>query len=153
VTTTNGAPIGAEEPRTAVDRGGVSIGQRKHRSRITNRSALLPSVHPQSVWGRLMRDTLDGMVEHLGGDVTEPQRMTCRRIAVLETEMIYQEDRMGTLRAEGSEPPPELLDLYSRLSNTQRRHIEALGWSRMPRDLTPTLSDYLESKNDSESHE
>jgi hypothetical protein len=34
---------------------------RSHRSRVTNGSKLLPSVHPQSVWARLYRDTLDSM--------------------------------------------------------------------------------------------
>ena len=92
-----------------------------------------------------MRDTLDSLVIHLGGEghVTETQRMACRRIAVLETELVHMEDAIGRLRCEGSSPPPEMLDLYARLGNAQRRFCEALGWQRVPRDLTPTLQSYL----------
>jgi len=90
------------------------------------------------------------MIVHLGGEdhVTEPQRMACRRIAVLETEMIHLEDKIGTLRAKGREPDAALLDLYARLGNAQRRHLEVLGWQRVPRDVVPSLSTYLESKAD-----
>jgi hypothetical protein len=35
------------------------------------------------------------------------------------------------------------LDLYSRLSNTQRRLSESLGWERTARDVTPDLETYL----------
>jgi hypothetical protein len=36
-----------------------------------------------------------------------------------------------------------MLDLYARLGNAQRRFCEALGWQRVPRDLTPSLQSYL----------
>jgi hypothetical protein len=125
--------------------GAMPLGQRRMRSRITNGTRLLPSVHPQSVWGRIMKDTVDGLVSHLGGpdNVSETQRMACRRIAVLEVEMVFQEDRIGQLRCEGREPAPELLDLYCRLGNAQRRFCEALGWQRVPRDATPDIDQYI----------
>ena len=150
--TSDGSEVAATAPtnraaKTTTGRGGSPARPRPHRSRITNGTRLLPTVHPQSVWGRLMRDTLDSLVVHLGGDghVTETQRMACRRIAVLETEMIYQEDKMGTLRAQGGEPDAALLDLYSRLGNAQRRFCEALGWQRVPRDMVPSLTSYLQA--------
>ena len=119
-----------------------------YRSRITNGTALLPSVDGNSIWARLVRDTIDAMVAHLGGadHVTETQRMACRRIAVLETELIFQEDRMGQQRLAGRVPEPGELDLYSRLTNTQRRLCECLGWQRVPRDIVPTLEAYLRAK-------
>jgi hypothetical protein len=49
------------------------------------------------------------------------------------------------LRCEGREPPPELLDLYCKLGNAQRRFCEALGWQRVPRDLTPSISSYIQA--------
>jgi hypothetical protein len=58
------------------------------------------------------------------------------------------EDAMGTLRCEGSAPPPEMLDLYARLGNAQRRFCEALGWQRVPRDLTPSLQSYLTTRSE-----
>ena len=148
--TSDGSEVAATAPtnraaKTTTGRGGSPARPRPHRSRITNGTRLLPTVHPQSVWGRLMRDTLDSLVVHLGGDghVTETQRMACRRIAVLETELVHMEDAIGRLRCEGSAPPPDMLDLYARLGNAQRRFCEALGWQRVPRDLTPSLQSYL----------
>jgi hypothetical protein len=80
----------------------------RQRARITNGSKLLPTVSGTSVWARILKDTLDAMIIHLGGEdhVTEPQRMACRRVAVLETEMVHLEDNIGRLRCEGSAPPP-----------------------------------------------
>jgi hypothetical protein len=34
-----------------------------------------PQSHPMSVWGRLTRDVMDGLEVHLGGSVSETQRM------------------------------------------------------------------------------
>jgi len=126
---------------------GLPMRPRRKRSRISTGARLLPTVHPQSVWGRLMRDTLDSLVIYLGGEdqVSEPQRMACRRIALLETELIHLEDAIGTLRCQGREPTSEMLDLYARLGNAQRRFCEALGWQRVPKDVTPSLSSYLQA--------
>jgi len=126
----------------------ASVGVRKHRSRITNGSKLLPSVHEQSVWARIMRDTLDAVVAHCGGvdNVSELKRMQARRVAALEAELIHIEDRIATAHAAGDEPDVATLDLYGRLANGQRRHCEALGWERTPRDVTPSLASYIESK-------
>jgi hypothetical protein len=57
-----------------------------HRSRITNGKALLPSVHGQSVWGRIMKDVMDAVYEHCGGEgaISELERLQARRIAALE---------------------------------------------------------------------
>jgi hypothetical protein len=123
--------------------GAMPLGQRRMRSRITNGTRLLPSVHPQSVWGRLMRDTMDGMEAHLGGNVSETQRMACRRIAVLEVELIYQEDALGRMRCEGQVPTPDQLDLYARLGNAQRRYLEHMGWQSVPKDIVPSLASYV----------
>jgi hypothetical protein len=134
----------------------IKAGKRRHvashapaqRARITNGSKLLPSVPGTSIWARLLRDNLDAMIVHLGGEamVSETQRLACRRIAVLETEIIHLEDRIGRLRLQNREPPPELLDLYQRLGNSQRRFCEALGWQRVPKDVTPSLQSYLNSQ-------
>jgi hypothetical protein len=51
--------------------------------------------------------------------------------------------KIAQLRTEGKEPDANLIDLYSRISNTQRRHLEAIGYSRVPRDVTPSLSSYI----------
>jgi hypothetical protein len=37
---------------------------------------------------------------------------------------------------------------YVALGNAQRRYLETVGLKRAPRDVTPTLAQYLESKNE-----
>jgi hypothetical protein len=141
-----------EGPRTRPKRYASAL-RPAQRSRITNGKRLLPSVHRQSAWARIMRDTMDAMLSHLGGpdNVTEPQRMAIRRIALLETELVHFEDTIGRERCEGRAPLPEVLDLYARLSNAQRRFCEALGWQRVPRDATMDIRSYIEAaKTDAE---
>ena len=125
--------------------GSAKKRPRTHRSRITNGSKLLPSVHPQSTWARVYRDTLDTLHSHLGGEdfASAPQLMHARYAAVLDTELIYQADKIGTARNNGKEPEPALLDLFCRLVNASRRECEALGWERTARDVTMSLADYI----------
>ena len=40
--------------------------------------------------------------------------------------------------------------LYQRTANSARRLLEAVGLKRQPRDVTPTLDEYLRSKRDRE---
>jgi hypothetical protein len=95
-----------------------------------------------------MRDTYRAVIQHCGGDdaISELERMAARRMGALEAELVHMEDQFATLRAAGGEPDPVSLDLYSRLSNTHRRHCESVGWQRRPRDVTPTLGQYLSAR-------
>ena len=136
----------ADERRTgAENRPTVTSKSAAHRARVTNGSKILPTVSGNSVWARLLRDTRDAMVAHLGGDavVSETQRLAVRRVAAFEAELIYLEDKFAGLRHSGKEPEREDLILYNTLANGQRRFCESLGWQRVPRDLTPTLQSYL----------
>ena len=86
-----------------------------------------------------MRDIYDVVVAHCGGSsITELKRMMARRIACLEAELVFLEDKFGTIRAEGGAPEASDLDLYSRLTNTHRRQCEALGYERTAKDITPS---------------
>lgn len=118
------------------------------RSRITNGRQLLPDVDGRSAWARLFRDTFDGLMVHCGGEshASEPDRMTARRAAALESELIFLESKFAQLRAGNAEPTAADLDLYSRLSNTQRRQFEALGMKRRVRDVTPDPLQYARAK-------
>ena len=72
--------------------------------------------------------------------------MLARRVASLETELVFAENRLARTRAAGEEPAAAELDLYARLSNAQRRLMEAIG-IEPARDITaPTLKQYLEAK-------
>jgi hypothetical protein len=123
--------------------------RKKHgRTRITNGNQLLPSVSGASLWARLMRDTYLALIDqHLSGMASETQQLICRRIAVLEAELIHLEDRFAVIRAEGGEPDMAHLDLYGRLADRQRRLADPLGWSRTPHDVTPSLSDLLREEH------
>jgi hypothetical protein len=114
------------------------VSKSKGRSRLGNGNTLLPSVDGRSVWSRLMRDTLRGLVVHCGGDeaVSETQKLAARRVSTLEAELIYMENAIATARAEGREPPPALVDRYGTLADRQRRISgDALGWQRGQRDV------------------
>jgi hypothetical protein len=117
--------------------GFTAVGARKHKSRITNGSKLLPTVHPQSVWGRILRDTLDALTAHLGGasNVSEPRRLASRRASALEAELIHLENKFGTIRTAGGEPAPADLALYCTLANAQKRALELVGLDRVPRPI------------------
>jgi hypothetical protein len=95
----------------------------------------------------MMRDAYHAVIQHCGGEdaISELERMTARRIGALEAELIFQEDKIAAIRAAGGEPEPATLDLYSRVSNTHRRHCESIGWQRRSRDVTPALNDYVAS--------
>lgn len=132
-------------------RDGADIAEPKptHRSRLTNGSTFLPTVDGRSLWARLMRDTFAAMVSHAGGidHMPDTKRMTARRIAALEAELIHMEDKFARTRAEGGEPSADDLDLYGRLANGQRRHLEAIGWDRAQIDATPTLAQYIDGRS------
>ena len=76
------------------------------RSRVSRGLDLLPDIDGRSHWARLMRDTLDALIAHCGGQdtISEPKRMMARRAACLETELIFLETKFATIRAEGGEP-------------------------------------------------
>src|SRR5262245_1070773 len=134
----SGQPEGAATPAKVVRQ------KSRGSARVTNGTDLLPSVDGRSVWARLLRDTIAAMVRHLGGDdqVSEVQRLSIRRVAALEAELIYIEDSIAKTRHEGNTPEAALLDLYARLGNAQRRHLEPLGWQSVPRDVT-SLEDII----------
>lgn len=129
---------------------GESPGERpaSTRSRITNGAKLLPHVDGRSTWAKLLRDTLDDLLAHCGGEdrVSEPERMTARRAAALEAELIHLEAKFATARMEGREPSAADLDLYARLTGHQRRLLETLGMERRIRDVTPSLAAYMAAK-------
>jgi hypothetical protein len=120
--------------------------RKKHgQTRITNGKVLLPTASGSSIWARLVRDTLGNLMSHLGGAdmASETQKLASRRVSVLEAELIYLEDTFATARQEGRVPDANMLDLYGRLADRQRRLSAPLGWRRTPRDLGPSFGELL----------
>jgi hypothetical protein len=117
------------------------------RSKVTNGSSLFADsvADGRRGWSRRMRDLIAFYVAHLGGeDLTSvAERSIIRRAATIEIELEWLE-RKFALSDKGASS--EDLDLYSRTTNTLRRLLESIGLRRVARDITPTLSDYLNER-------
>jgi hypothetical protein len=137
------APDAPSDSTPAADRSA-----RFNRSRITNGAELLPKVDGRTAWARLFRDIHESLTQHVGGAdrMSEPERMTVRRAAALECELVRLEISFAEARAAERAPDAADIDLYSRITNTQRRVLETLGMQRRPRDVVPDLSEYLGAK-------
>jgi hypothetical protein len=99
----------------------------------------------QTRWNRVVREVHNAMAEHLGGEamITTPETLLIRRIAVFESEMRLMEAKIALDRQEKRDPDEKFLDLYSRLVNSQRRLLESVGMKRIPKDVTPSISEYI----------
>jgi hypothetical protein len=72
--------------------------------------------------------------------ISEAMISLCRRVAAIEVQLEQMEACMseGDLKVD--------LDLYNRLAGNLRRMLESIGLQRVSRDVTPSLSSYLQSK-------
>jgi hypothetical protein len=132
-------------PGVSLKNRGTIREKTRQRSRIANGTQLLPKTDGRSIWARLMRETFECLLIHCGGvdAASETQRLVCRRIGTLEAELVFMEDKFAATRAAGGEPEPASVDLYGRLADRQRRLADPLGWQRTPRDVTPSVQEYL----------
>jgi hypothetical protein len=128
-----------------VDSVGVEASKSHARSRVTNGSSILPGIDGRSTWVRRLRDLMGLHLVDLGGpDVTsEAERSLIRRASTLTVELEHLELRFALADQAGQPADPADLDLYQRMANSLRRHLEAVGIKRVPRDITPKLSSYL----------
>jgi hypothetical protein len=81
----------------------------------------------------------------LGGSdrASEAEKAIVRRIATL----IVEPERLEMCFAEAGEATDHQLELYQRTANTLRRLLEAVGLQRRPKDVTPTLDQYLKQRH------
>ena len=121
-----------------------SVFDRTNRARITNGRTLLPNVDGRSAWARRFRDVVHLYASDQGGDdnLSEGRRSLIRRCACLQTELEILETKFAL--AGGADAGD--LDLYQRASANLRRLLEAIGLDRQPRDITPSLQEYIDSK-------
>jgi hypothetical protein len=126
----------------------LTADRKEGKSRISNGAALLPSQDGRSAWARIMRDCLQALIAHCGGidEVSDPKRMACRRIAAIEAELIYHEDRIASVRRKGKEPPASLLQMYSMLADRQRRLCEVIGYDLAKPIKDITLEDHIANR-------
>jgi hypothetical protein len=83
----------------------------------------------------------NSLVSDIGGDPTTAQREVCQRAAVLGAMLENYEVRW--LNGDQIDEAK-----YVSLANCQRKNLDALGFERKPRDITPTLTDYLKMADD-----
>src|SRR5665811_1175457 len=104
------------------------------------------AVDGRSGWARRLRDLIGLHLSDLGGEdmASEAERSIIRRVATLTVEL----ERMETSFALAGEAQPDQLELYQRVSNTLRRHLEAIGIKRVPRNVTPTLEQYMANRTE-----
>ena len=134
-----------ESDRSTVTRSKPSEATRKQyaRSRITNGRELLPGIDQRSTWARRMRDLIELHVDDLGGldNTSEAQRSLVRRISVLEVEAEYLETAFAKRSASSKQ-----FDLYLRVVGVLKRLYELVGIERRARNITPTVSDWIEQQ-------
>jgi hypothetical protein len=129
------------------DRPQVGRAKDPQKSRITN-GRLLVGVDGRSPWVRRCKDIIRSHLSDLGGEenTSAAERSLVRRASVLTTEL----ERLEVKFALAGEASADEIDRYARVSGNLRRLLEAVGLHRRPRDVTPTLADYLQQQQAAE---
>jgi len=137
-----------ETVETSSDRDPLAPRSPQLRSRITNGSALLSGVDGRSAWVRRCRDFIADHLSDLGGvsNTSAAERSLVRRAAVIVVELERLEQKFALADEAGKGASSDDLDLYGRTSGNLRRLLEAIGLQRRPRDVSPSLSEYLERR-------
>lgn len=109
------------------------------RSRIGNGKALLPDVDGRSAAMRRYKEILAQLTADMGGDPSEAQTMIARRAATLAVWCESAEADMARGAA---------FDIasFTTAANSLRRLLADLGLERRPRDVTPTVRDFIEGR-------
>jgi hypothetical protein len=128
------------------------VRPKSQRSAVTNGRLFATTMRDgRSGWSRRLGDLLELHIADLGGQdvVSNAERSIIRRIATISVELEWIEQSFKSSR---KGPTTEQLDLYFRGSNNLRRLLEAIGLQRRSRDVTPSLSEYLQHIDDDESN-
>jgi hypothetical protein len=114
----------------------------RFRAAMTNGRHVLNGVDHRSAWMRRLRDLIEEHEVDLGGAdyISASERRLVRRAAMMTIQL-----EMMDLRFAQRDADTEQLEIYQRMTNSLRRCLEALGLRRRPRDVTPSVSEYVES--------
>jgi hypothetical protein len=123
-------------------RAKFDLTAKKLRSAITNGSCVLANVDHRGAEMRRLRDLVALHVSDLGGEgnISHSEAVLIRRASMLALQCELMEQRWAT---NGGEASRQQLETYQRASNTLRRLLQTLGLARRPRDVTPSLREYL----------
>ena len=105
---------------------------------MTNGKTPFVEADGRGPWARRWRDVVAEITSDLGGAdlLSEGQRQLARRAATISIAC----EKMEGEAAAGNEID---LEEYGRLTDRLGRAFHRLGLERRPRDVTPTLGDYL----------
>ena len=117
----------------------------RQRSRVANGSELISGVDGRSVWVRRCKELIADHTSDLGGadNMSAAEVSIVRRASVLETELERLEVKFAL---EVERAAAEDLELYSRAAANLRRLLESVGLKRRPKNVNPTLRDYLQAR-------
>jgi hypothetical protein len=108
------------------------------RSRVSNGKCLFLGGDQRSQASRRFRDVLAAIVSDLGGPdrLSEGQRQLARRCAMLAVEC----EKIEAIGVAGG-----TIDLagYGQLTDRLGRAFQRLGLKRVPRNVTPSVADYV----------
>jgi hypothetical protein len=119
------------------------ISRKSHgRSRVGNGAKLLPLTDGRSATARRSKDLVLDISADLGGvaQLSTAEMRLIRRASMLSAECETQEALAVREDVEFD------CDGYVAKTNALRRVFETIGLKRAPRDVTPSLSSYLQSK-------
>jgi hypothetical protein len=137
MTLNNSNHVANSSPHRAV----VERRPSRQRSRVTNGSALLLGTDGRSAWVRRCKDIISAHLNDRPNNTSEATRSIIRRASVITVEL----ERLEVKFAQAGEASAHDLDLYIRAAGNLRRLLEAVGLEREPRDVTPSLHEYLAS--------
>jgi hypothetical protein len=111
------------------------------RSRVSNHRDMLPDIDGRSPAARRYRDIVSAVISDRGGldRMAEARVQLVRRFAACAVLAEAMESRMVS---------GEALDIaeYSTLTSTLVRVAQRIGINRIAKDITPTLAQYVASK-------
>jgi hypothetical protein len=113
-------------------------------SKVTNGSLLVEDADQRTRWVRRLRDLMALHIADLGGpdNISEAERSIIRRAATLTVELEQMEAKFAVAGGAGREQ----LYQYQTCSNTLRRLLETVGMKRRPKNVGPTLDQYIEQE-------
>lgn len=116
------------------------------REKPVARARMLPTSDGRTQYARLVAQTFEALVAHIGGDsvASVTQRIAARRIASLEASLVQQECKFAEAHAAGDAPSADAFATYGMLADRQRRLCQSLGWRPTARDVTPDLTSYIQ---------
>lgn len=131
-------PIGESPLETSAARRTTDAKPPRQRSAVTNGKRVFVDGDGNAAWTRRWRDLVLAHEHDLGGTdvLSEAQLSLVRRVATIEIELEQLEGKLSKGKTVD-------LDGYTRAASHLRRILESLGLKRVPRDVTPSVAEYV----------